>query len=136
MPPLSDGDIAAATWWPPLRLDSGSDAALSGGAGPSGASVLLAALQALQEAGERVIMSAMVSKVGVAMARAKSQNWELETPPRSSGAVSPWMEQLLGALQVRALKPLSPQLCPGSAQAALADSVSAGGTRYHAPGPI
>lgn len=109
MASLSDGEIAAATWWPPLRLDAGSNAALSGGAGPGGASVLLAALQALQEAGERVIMSAMASKVGIAMARAKSQNWEPETPPRSSGAVSPWMEQLLGALKVRALYPLGRQ---------------------------
>ena len=107
---MTDGEINAANWWPPLRVDSGSAAAVSGG-GPGGASGLVAALQTVQEAGERFIMSTMASKVGIAMARAKSQNWEPSTPPRSTGGVSPWMEQLLGALKVRSAARVAKQIC-------------------------
>ena len=111
---LTDADISAATWKPPVSPESGSSA---GGSVSSGASGLLAALAGVQEAGERFIMSAMAVKVGVAMARAKSQNWEPTTPPRSTGGVSPWMEQLLGALKVAPLPPClvkpRPYFCSG-----------------------
>ena len=95
----TDIDAGAGTWQRPARLD-GSGSASASSAGPAGAAVLLAALQTVQEAGDRCVVSIVASEAGSAVGRAKVQEWLPEAPPRSTAALSAWTEQLLAGFKV------------------------------------
>lgn len=91
-----------AEWLPPARLDTGSAGMGSGPA--AGAAALVASLQAVQETGERFLVSIVASEVASTVSQAKVQDWEPEIPSRQSSAtLSAWAEQLLAGFKVAPL---------------------------------
>ena len=85
-------------WLPPARVDAGTTGT---GSGPAGAAALVASLQAVQETGERFLVSIVASEVASTVAQAKVQDWEPEAPSRQSSAtLSAWTEQLLAGFKV------------------------------------
>jgi len=95
----AEEDSDNTEWLPPARVDAG----ISGsGSGPAaGAAALIASLQAVQETGERFLVSIVASEVATTVAQAKVQDWEPEAPSRQSSAtLSAWTEQLLAGFKV------------------------------------
>ena len=103
-------DSERTGWVPPARVDTGSSGM---GSGPAGAAALVASLQAVQETGERFLVSIVASEVASTVAQAKVQDWEPEAPSRqSSAALSAWTEQLLAGFKVAvATRGLARQPC-------------------------
>ena len=99
MSSAAESDTASSCWRPPVRLESAAAAVQSARTG--GDSVLLAAMRAVQITGERFLISMISSKASTAITGAKSQNWEPDMPPRSTGALSAWMKQLIASFQAR-----------------------------------
>ena len=82
-------------------MDTGSTGISSG---PAGAAALVASLQAVQETGERFVVSIIASDVATTVSQANVQDWEPETPSRqSSTTLSAWTEQLLAGFKVAPL---------------------------------